>query len=140
MAYIDTSVLAAYYCPERISVKAQRALAGIEVPTISPLVEVELHSAVVGKVRNRELDPASGARIVSLLRAHVSDGYFRVVPVGAEEYRLACEWIVSFSSPLRALDGLHLAAAFANDLPILTADKGLARSARALNVAFELVS
>ena len=55
MPYIDTSILAAYYCPERLSHKAQKALARLDDPAISPLVQLELHSAVAQKVRGLDL-------------------------------------------------------------------------------------
>ena len=49
MAYVDTSVLAAYYCPEPLSAAAQTELGQLASPTLSPLVEVELCSAVARK-------------------------------------------------------------------------------------------
>ena len=42
MAYLDTSVLTAYYCPEQLSDAVGRVLRDISTPTISSLVEVEL--------------------------------------------------------------------------------------------------
>ena len=84
MPYVDTGILAAYYCPERLSAKAHKALARLD-------------------------DPAR-------------------------------DWIGSFSAPRRTLDALHLAAAFGNDLALLTADKALARSARHFGVTCEVVS
>ena len=45
-AYIDTSVLGAYYCPEPGSVAAEKALLRIEGPVISALSEVEFVSLV----------------------------------------------------------------------------------------------
>jgi predicted nucleic acid-binding protein len=65
---------------------------------------------------------------------------FRVLPVTATEFSLARDWIGRFSTPLRTADALHLAAAFANELAIITADKGLADSAKLLGVQYELVS
>ena len=139
MAYIDTSVLAAYYCPERLSARAQKALRSDPDPVISALVELELHSAVAAKVRGLELSMAAANQIVSLFRLHVADGCFRVVPIEPREYALACRWIGGFSTALRTLDALHLAAAFANNLTLLTADRALARSATHLGVTHELI-
>jgi predicted nucleic acid-binding protein len=45
MAYIDTSVLVAYYCPEPLSRAAEKSIRSAASPAISPLVEVELCSA-----------------------------------------------------------------------------------------------
>ena len=139
MAYIDTSVLAAYYCPEPLSRAVQKALGKVAQPTISPLVEVELYSEVATKVRARELEAAAGRRILALFQKHLAEGFYGLVPIDAAEYRLARDWIGGFSSPLRAADTLHLAAASANDLTLLTADKALARSAGHFDVACELI-
>jgi len=140
MAYIDTSALVAYYGPEALSRKLQEELRRNEAPTISPLVELEFHSAVALKVRAGELDAAAANRIVSLFRLHMANGHYRLVGIGDREYGLARDWIGRFTDPLRTLDALHLAAAFANDLVILTTDKPLARSAKHFGVRCKLIS
>jgi len=139
MAYIDTSVLAAYYCPEKLSDAVQEALGNVKEPTISPLVEVEMYSAVAAKVRAKQLEQAAARRIVSLFQKHLAEGTYALVPIETSEYNLARDWIVEFASPLRALDALHLAAAFANDLTLLTADRALARSADRFGLRCELI-
>ena len=139
MAYLDTSVLAAYYCPERLSTKVQKILAKLCGPAISPLVELELSSAVAQKVRSRELSATDGNRVLSVFQVHLADGLYRVVPIGSREYALASQWVSSFLAPLRTLDALHLAAAFANDLPMLTADRALAKSAKHFGTQCDLV-
>jgi hypothetical protein len=139
MAYIDTSVLAAYYCPERLSPKVQKALAGLGEATISPLVELELHSAVAMKVRLHDMDVPTATRSLAAFRVHLEEGLYRMVPVQAREYSLACQWLAAFSMPLRAPDALHLAAVFANGLTLLTSDKDLARAAKHFGVRHELI-
>ncbi len=139
MAYLDTSVLVAYYCPEPLSGAAQRAIARLEGPSISPLVEVEFCSAVSLKVRTGELDRATAAQIVALCERHVTDGFYGLVPIAAGEYAQARAWLGQFATALRALDALHLAAAFNHDLPLLTADKMLAQAAGALGVGCTLI-
>lgn len=138
IAYIDTSLLAAYYCPEPQSALVQKRLSKITQPVISPLVELELYSAVAAKVRMGDLAAVSAARILDLFGKHQREGVYGVVAVGPAEYDQARDWIGRFSSPLRAADALHLAAAHTNGLTLLTADKALARSARHFGVRFEL--
>ena len=46
-AYVDTSILAAYYCPEPLSAAAEDALRRIEAPAISVLTEVEFCSLLL---------------------------------------------------------------------------------------------
>ena len=140
MSYLDTSVLAAYYCPEARSARVQRLLSRVGNPTISPLVELELHCAVARKVRSGGMDAAVARRIFAEFRGHLAESRFNVVPIQAGEYALARGWIEEMSSPLRALDALHLAAASANDLALVTADRALAASARRLGVRCRLVT
>ncbi len=116
MAYLDTSVLAAYYCPERLSDAVGRVLRDISTPTISPLVEIEMYSAVALKVRTRELDLSSAGAVISRFQLDIASGLYEVIDIGPREFHLARNWLSRFSSPLRTLDALHLAAAFSNDL------------------------
>ena len=134
MHYVDTSVLTAYYCPEARSARVQRALSRLEGPTVSPLVEVELACAVSRKTRARELDASQARGILSQFQMHLAEPRFHVVAIQAAEYAMARDWIVQLSTPLRVLDALHLAAASANGLCLLTADRDLARCARHFGV------
>ena len=140
MHYLDTSVLAAYYCPEPLSNKVQKALSRLAEPTISPLVEVELHSALATKVRNREMDAATAGQVAAMFQLHLADGHYRVVPIGAREYTLARTWIAAFNSPLHTLDALHMAAAFAGDRTLISADRAMGRSAKQSGVKHHLIA
>lgn len=138
-AYVDTSVLVACYCPERLSSRSEKAVRRLAGPSVSPFVEVEFSSAVAIKVRTGELAKPDGQRIVSLFRSHVGEGKFLVLPVEARHFALAREWISRFDSPLRAMDALHLAVAFTNSMPILTADAVQSRIARNLGLESRLI-
>ena len=140
MHYLDTSVLTAYYCVERGSKRVQAALRRIEGPTVSPLVEVEFHCAVARKVRAGEIDRSTAHRIFSEFRLHLDEPRYRVVHIEPVDYGLARDWIAHLATPLRVLDALHLATAFANDLVLVTADRDLAASARHFGVKRRLLS
>ncbi len=99
MAYLDTSLLAAYYCPEPLSEAAQRVVMETPEPTVSRLVEVELYSAVAMKVRMGGLDTRSAGRITSLFQAHLAGGSYRVVPLDAREFAVARDWLGRFAPP-----------------------------------------
>lgn len=132
--------MAAYYCPEPLSAAAQREISNVIRPAISRLVEVELHSAVAQKLRTGELEATAANQILSLFKVHLAGGYYRIVAIQEGTYALARDWIGRFDTPLRTLDALHLAAAFASGLQILTADHGLARSAALLGVDHRLIT
>ncbi|MFH1730144.1 MAG: type II toxin-antitoxin system VapC family toxin [Planctomycetota bacterium] len=140
MNYFDTSVITACYCPESRSDRAQRLLSRSKQPTISPLVELELYCVVSRKVRARELDDSSARLIFAEFQRHLTEPRFHIVPVQTGEYALARQWLETLSSALRSVDALHLAAAFNNDLVLLTADRGLAQAAKAFGVKHKLIS
>jgi len=139
MVYVDTSVLVAYYVPEPASEKVQRTLSRQRRVAISPLVETEFYSALSRKVRMAELDIADARKVASMFDLHLADHLFDVVPIDVREYRIAQDWLAQFSIPLRTLDVLHLAAAFCNDMAMLTADHALGRSGEELGVKVKLI-
>ncbi len=140
MTYIDTSILVASYCPEPLSKAAQREIRKTRAPTICPYSEVEFCSAIALKTRTGETGVDSARKVLVSFRLHVAEGVFRLVPLEAREYAIACQWISSFAAPLRTVDALHLAAAFCNGLTLITADRDLARSARHFGVKCKLIS
>lgn len=140
MAYIDTSALVACYCPEPLSATVEREVRRSGAPAISPLTEVEFYSALALKTRTHEMEKNVARRVLSLFRLHCADGAYRIVPIGAREFAVACEWIGAFATTLPTVDALHLAAGFANGLAVVTLDRDLARSAAHLDVRCRLVS
>jgi predicted nucleic acid-binding protein len=138
-AYVDTSVLGAYYCPEPLSAAAETALRGLATPVISTLTEVEFASLIARKRRLRELTGRQARAILDLFAEHVAEGFYRRVPLGTEHFLRARELVATLSSALRTLDALHLAAALAENLPLLTADRDLVRAAKRHEAAAILV-
>lgn len=139
MVYVDTSVLAAYYCTEPLSAAAQTAIRAAHEPVISLLVEVEFAAAVALKVRTGELTAVTGREVLAVFRQHLRDGRFRVMAIESRNYEQAREWLSLFAVPLRTLDALHLATALANGLTLLTADKTLAQYAKRFGADCKLV-
>jgi predicted nucleic acid-binding protein len=135
LIYLDTSVLTAYYCPERFSRDAQRVVRSTLRPSISDLTEVELVSALARKTRAQELGLGEARRVASQFMSHLEANLYARRSVERRHYVLARDWIARFTTPLRALDALHLAVAAADGLQFATADRALARSARTLGIA-----
>lgn len=129
MHYIDTSILAAYYCPEAGSARVEKILLQAASPTISQLVETELYSAVARKVRMKELSRQDGNLILSQFSLHLETRLFRILPIENRHYRIARDWIGRFDTALRTLDVLHLAAAYSENLTLLSADRQLCKAA-----------
>ncbi len=139
MIYLDTSVLAAYYCPEPLSQEAESIVRSKPSPAISDLTEVELLSALSRKVRTRELDATEAERIATKFLTHLEENFYKRFALERRHYLLARDWLRRFSSPLRTLDALHLAVAASGELQLVTADRGYARFAGALGIDVVLV-
>ena len=106
-AYIDTSILGAYYCPESLSEAAEAALRQITKPVISLLSEVEFCSLLSRKRRLKELTDREMGTILDLFGTHVAEGFYRRVALTSEHLLSARNLLASPQSSLRTLDGLH---------------------------------
>jgi len=138
LIYWDTSALVPYYLPERLSDQVQDRLLADE-PAISWLVEVEFFSTLARRVRTGELDRGQAERVKSLFMSHLEEGFYHRLALEAGHFCMARDWIGRFDLALRAPDALHIAVAFRQGLPLVTADKVLARSAEALGVEVTLL-
>ena len=138
--YVDTSVLAAYYSPEPLSLVAERTVRNLTSPAISDLTLVEFASAISRKVREKTLPRESAARVMAQFEAHLEDGYYEVLSVKARDYRLAKSWLGQLQGTLRTLDALHLAVVEAAGVSMVTADRRLAAEARNLGLAVKLLA
>lgn len=138
MAYIDTSVLTAYYCPEPLSRKAQDTLSK-DIPTISNLTEVEFASALSRKVRLKELAPEDASRVAAVFQTHLDGNIYQRIFLENAHYELAKNWMGQMKVPLRTLDALHLAVAATQNMQFVTADKPLAKAAKALGIKVSML-
>jgi len=140
MYYVDTSVLAAYYCPERLSGKAEEFICAAGRPAISNLTRLELFSALSRKVREG-MAPKDGNRIIRQFEYHLTEQkLYRQLDIDEHHYTVAANWIAQFNTPLRSLDGLHLAVCSSAQLNLLTADFGLADAARFFGLEVTLLT
>lgn len=139
MTFIDTSVLVAWLCPEAMNDAAARAMSDAGVRLISPLVRVELASALSIKTRTGEMPLRSARMVLTELSKLIDQGVFVIRAIEPEHYRQASDWIATFSTPLRAADAVHLACSAAWGAVLLTTDRQLAASAAVLGVKHKLV-
>ena len=139
MAYLDTSVLVAYYCPEALSEAAEKMILADGQPAVSALTEVELVSALARKIRERELSRENANQVLTEFQSHLNQFLFKRIPLERDHYSVAFNWLAQFAVPLRTLDALHLAVAAQNNLELITADQRLLQSARKLGVRTRLL-
>jgi predicted nucleic acid-binding protein len=137
MLYLDTNVIAAYYCPEAMSCRVESfLLSQTERLAVSHLTEVELASAISRKIREKNMTQEAGKRVVQQFVMHIREGYFERLTLNTTHYKIAKEWLARFDMPLRTLDALHLALSEKENAPIVTFDKQLLASASSLKVAY----
>ena len=139
MLYLDTSILAAYYCPEPLSDRVERLMLKSRDLAISSLTEVEMASAIARKVREKNVSLDNAHRILDEFQAHLHGSFFKRIAVESKYYKLAYNWITRFDAPLRTFDALHLAIASDNKMDLITADKSLSQSARKLGIPANLI-
>jgi predicted nucleic acid-binding protein len=136
--YLDTSVLAALYIPERLSAAATTAV-GAAPPAISALTELEFASVVARRLRERTLSAADGALVLRTFDTHLADGHYKRLPVLAETFVEAGKLLRAGAAPLSAPDALHLAIAASHRELLCTADRQLARAATRIGTKVQLI-
>ncbi|MEM7595987.1 MAG: type II toxin-antitoxin system VapC family toxin, partial [Cyanobacteria bacterium P01_A01_bin.83] len=77
--------------------------------------------------------------IINRFQTHLDRDFYVSIPLTSVHYRLARNWIGRLNTSLRTLDALHLACASYNNIPLVTADEALARSAEVLEIEVQLL-
>lgn len=132
--YLDTSVLGSCYFREPFSDEANGILALAHRPAVSPLVEIELASALARKKRLGELEIEQAWEIEDLFRAQLDEGVFTRLPLAREHFEWARQSMWTCRLPLATLDALHAAVAAHDGRALTTADRRLAAAAEDLGV------
>jgi predicted nucleic acid-binding protein len=140
LIYVDTSVLAAYYCPEPLSVLAQQALERENDRAVSWLTEVELASALPRKARMREMLWPDVRRLLAVFQSHLEQGIYTRLFLDGAHFTKAREWLAASAISLQTLDALHLAVASLRGCPVLTADAAIAQACHTVGVTARLVA
>lgn len=140
--YFDSSIVVAYYTPERLSSKAEAALRRARHRVVSELTLVEVAAAIARKVREKDLPEMDASRVYQCFLEGISAGHFRVLPMERKHFEAAARYVFEMGRkiPVRSLDALHIAAALLDCRCLVTADERQAEAARALGVTTKLVS
>ena len=140
MLYADTSAVLPFYRSEvnSTAVEAIFLCQGGQIG-LSPLVRVEIASAIARWSRMGEITESQARRIESALENDIVAGRYRPVPISVEVFDQALRWLSSRKTNLRTLDALHLAAAARQECCLLTADRPLAMAASAFGVDCQIL-
>ena len=135
--YFDTSALLPYYREEPLSQQVQSLLqAATGRVVISDLVELEIASALARWVRTKELGEADAILLQNAFKEDLERGCYEKMSLSRRHLHLARDWLLARKTALRSLDALHLACAIDRGAELLTADRLLAKGAKALGARF----
>ncbi len=133
--YLDTNVVAALLIPEPLSDRAERYLGDCpDALLVSNLTTAEFSSIVARRVRNREFT-ADQARVALANFDLWIDLSTRRTDTSAADLNAANALLRRLDLPLRTLDALHIAVAQRINATLVTFDRQMATSARALGMA-----
>jgi len=135
--YLDTSVLVALIKPEPNSGDADRFIR--QNPTrlvVSDFAAAEFASATARWVRTQELDPAGGRTALQSFDLWLARSA-RLVEIDPADIALAAIFLRRLDLPLRTPDAIHLAITERLGATLVTFDRRMADSARALGCPVE---
>ncbi len=134
MRYLDASALVKLYFDEPGSKSLGAAAAGRRDLALSDLVITECVSALARRAREGTAPPEVASRLCQAILDHLEEGRFERLDFTPDVHREA-ERLILLGLPLRASDGLHLAAATLSGADaIYTFDRQLSAAARNLGM------
>ena len=139
MQYFDTCVVVAYYVQEKKSRRVNELFTRADGVAVSPLTKVEFCSAIGRLTQMKTISREDGLKVLYLFDLHLKDNMYTIYPATNKTYELAYEFISALNAPLRALDALHLAVVFSNNLTLVTDDAAFAKTAEQFGVPVERV-
>ena len=139
MIYLDTSVLVAYYLPETLSDLVQQRLHQASAVVVSELAQTEFASALALRYRRGDLSLTDAQQVEMLFSSHLSADLYRTLHLNSAVFQQAYAFVSRFDLPIKAPDALHLAAAKLEEVPLVTADRQMARNAEMLQIDVELI-
>jgi len=139
--YLDTSIVASLYVPERHTKSISDFLIENKQYTIciSRLVETEFYSVLAIKKRSNELSDSAVRSISDLFSRHLEMNSYEFAHLTDRHFLRAIDFLKIFKTNLRTLDALHLACCAEISATMITADKELSKAAKSLSIECQLI-
>jgi predicted nucleic acid-binding protein len=133
--YLDANVFIALLTPDPLTVRTDAFLeARREVFIVSDFAAAEYVSAISRRVRTAEISRADGQNALTALDGWLAQSARRV-EVESRDVSLADSFLRRLDQPLLTPDAIHIAIAQRLDATLVTVDRQMAVSARALGAA-----
>jgi predicted nucleic acid-binding protein len=133
--YLDTNVLVALLIPEPLSARADAFLsANRDVYLVSNLAAAEFSSAISRQVRTSEITVSDGRIALSSFDALMEQSARRV-EIAPPDIACADNFLRQLDVALLTPDAIHIATAQRLQAVLVTFDRQMAASARALGIA-----
>lgn len=132
--HLDTSVVIALLKPEALSDRADRFISENKTVILSDFAAAEFASAVARWVRSRELNMSEGHIALESFDSWVARSAQRV-EIRPADVAAASAFLRRLDLPLRTPDAIHIAIAQRLGAPLVTFDRRMAASARAIGAA-----
>lgn len=124
--YLDTSATVPLFFNESASTPTLARIAREHEIWLSRWTLAEFSSAAAFKIRVRQTSEATAAAALSLLRAKLARGDFRLAELERADLDETARLCEAHACGLRTPDALHAAIALRLRLPLVTCDKGQA--------------
>ncbi|MDP2212207.1 MAG: type II toxin-antitoxin system VapC family toxin [Candidatus Aquicultor sp.] len=136
--FVDTSALVKYYYPEADSLDVERLILAADRIYLSELSLVEFASALMKKIRMKELDEKERHLIWEAFLSDIQAESIEFIGLAQEDFHAAADRILELGRDhsLRTLDALQLASALKVDnARFLAADTSLNSIAQELGLS-----
>ena len=132
--YLDASILVALLQDEAGSDAAVRYVTDISTPMIvSDFARGEVTSAISRRFRTGEIELDKARELLGAMDEWIATAA-EAIPTEASDIRLADQFVRRLLLGVRMPDAIHLAAAQARDLTVVTFDKHMAMVAEQLRI------
>lgn len=138
--YLDTSVLAAIYLPERHTEAILKIINENQGNIlVSRLGETEFYSVIAMQLRSNNLSSALAEEVMQTFQKHIEQGYYDRIFVTDKAFDGAIEFLSHKKSKLRTLDAIHLGCCALQQAKLMTADQTQAEAARLFHISCQLL-
>jgi predicted nucleic acid-binding protein len=132
--YLDTSVLLSAYLPDVHSSKVLSFLSKHKGFALSMWNDLEFRGALGLHVRQGLITQQQAERVLARYQRDRQRNVYMLVELSSQHFQAALDSFLSFASPLKSADALHVGVSRVEKLKLVTLDEKQAKVARQVKV------